>query len=405
MKIIICGASAAGLSCLKTLINHKKDIDCTIISEEKVYPYSRCLLTHYLGKEITEKEMEISNPDIFPDNVKWVFGEKLIKIDTNRQIIHTDKGSEFTYDKLLLAVGAEAIRPSYMSESDRIFNLRFLKDSIAIERKLKNTAVVVGGGFVGIKTVHGLIKRGIKPTLIVASNYPLSTALDEETGFIVKGILSDMGISIYSNTDIKEVKQKNGTLYLTLTNEKILDCDVAIIGKGVTPRIREILSSGIKVDKGIVVDEFMQTSIENIYSAGDCCETYDVVKGKKVVNAIWPNAVEQGYYAGINILGFKTPYSGSVSMNSIKTMFFHLITAGDLKDKSARIFSHYVKSKNQLRKIAVRDDCIIGCAFLNDSDYAGVIVELIKHKKPVRIDFVDKVVKGDISPLEYYRKF
>lgn len=405
MKIIICGASAAGLSCLKTLLNHKRDLDCTVISEEKFYPYSRCLLTHHLGKEVTEREMEISNPDLFPDNIKWVFGERLVKIDTNRQIIHTDKGSLFAYDKLLLAVGAEAIKTSYMINCDRIFNLRFLKDSIAIERKLRNSAVIVGGGFVGIKTAYGLVKRGIKPTLIIASNYPLSTTVDEETGMIVKDILSEMGVSIFTNTDIKEVRQKNGTLYFMLTNEKVLDCDVAIIGKGVIPRVKEVVNSGIRIDKGIIVDEFMQTSIENIYSAGDCCETYDVVRGKKAINAIWPNAVEQGYYAGMNMLGFKIPYPGSVSMNSIKTNFFHLISAGDLKDKSAKIFSHYVKSKKQLRRIAVKDNRTIGCAFLNDPEYAGVIVELIKHRKPITEDFIHKVVKGDISPMEYYRKF
>lgn len=405
MKIIICGASAAGLSCLSTLINQKKDIECIIISEEKFYPYSRCLLTNHLGGEVTEKEMEISNPDLYPDNIKWVFGERVIKIDTTKQVVHTDKGNHFPYDKLLLAVGAEAIKPNYMSSSDKMFNLRFLKDSIAIEKKLRNSAVIVGGGFVGIKTAYGLIKRGIKPTLIMASNYPLSTTVDEDTGMIIKDILSNMGISIYTNTDIKEVKQKNGTLYLILTNEKILDCDVAIIGKGVIPRVKEIENSGIKINIGIIVDEFMQTSVENIYSAGDCCETFDVVRGKKVINAIWPNAVEQGYYAGMNMLGFNISYPGSIAMNSIKTSFFHLISAGNLKDKEAKFFTHYVKSKNQLRKIAIKNDTIIGCAFLNDPDYAGIIVELIKYRKPVTYDFVNKVVKGDISPVEYYRKF
>ncbi|MCX7769628.1 MAG: FAD-dependent oxidoreductase [Proteobacteria bacterium] len=405
MKVIICGASAAGLSCLTTLINQNKSIDCTIISEEKVYPYSRCLLTNLLGKEISEKEMEISNPDLYPDNVKWVFGERLIKIDPKRQTIQTDRGSIFSYDKLLLAVGAEAIKPSYMLNCDRMFNLRFLRDSVSIDRKLKNSVLVVGGGFVGIKTAYGLIHRGIKPSLIMASNYPLSTTVDEETGMIIKDILQEMGITIYTNTDIGEVKQKNGTLYLTLTNDKILDCDVAIIGKGVTPRVKEIENSGIKINKGIVVDEFMQTSIENIYSAGDCCETYDIVKEVNTINAIWPNAVEQGYCAGMNMLGYKIPYPGSIAMNSVKTSHFHLISAGDLKDREGKLYSYYIKAKKQLRKIAIKNERIIGCAFLNDPNYAGVIVELIKNKKPVSDEFVRKVVNGEITPLDYYKKF
>lgn len=405
MKIVICGASAAGLSCLSTLTKQKKDIECVIISEEKVYPYSRCLLTYHLGREITDKEIEISNPDLFPDNVKWVFGERVVKIDANKKMVVTDKGNGFEYDKLLLALGADAIKPPYMLQSDRIFNLRYLKDSIGIDRKLKNSAVVIGGGFVGIKTAYGLIKRGITPTLIMASNYPLSTTVDEETGLIVRDILLNVGVQIYTDTDVKEIKQKNSTLYLLLSNEKVVDCDVAIVGKGVKPRVKEIDNTGIDVKTGILVNEFMQTSIEDIYAAGDCCETFDIVREKREINAIWPNAVEQGYYAGMNMLDFSIPYPGSIAMNSIKTDSFHLISAGNLKDREAKFFTHYIKSKNQLRKISVKGDRIIGCAFLNDADCAGVIVELIKHKKPVSSAFVDKVVKGDISPVEYYRKF
>jgi len=405
MKIIICGASAAGLSCLSTLVNHSKDFECIVISEEKVYPYSRCLLTNLIGREITEKEMEISNPDLFPDNIKWVFGEKLTKIDTEKRVVFTDKGNSYYFDKLLLALGAEAIKPSYMHNNDRMFNLRYLKDSIGIDKKLRNSAVVVGGGFVGIKTAYSIVNRGIKTTLIMASNFPLSTTIDEETGMIVKEFLLDMGISIYTGTDISEVKQKNGSLYLALSNEKVLDCDVVIVGKGVTPRVREIENSKIKINSGILVDEFMETSVKNIYSAGDCCETLDIVKEKKVINAIWPNAVEQGYYAGMNMLGYKIPYQGSLAMNSIKTSHFHLISAGDLKDKDAKFYSHYVKAKRQMRKIAVKNGRVVGCAFLNDSDYSGIIVGLIKNKKPVTDDFIEKVVKGYISPIEYYRKF
>ncbi len=405
MKIVICGASAAGLSCLSTLIKQKKDIECTIISEEKIYPYSRCLLTYHLGREVTEKEIEITNPDFFPDNVKWIFGERIIKIDTNKKNVFTDKGNCFEYDKLLLALGAEAIKPPYMLQSDRIFNLRYLEDSVAIDRKLRNSAVVIGGGFVGIKTAYGLIRRGITPTLVMASHYPLSTTIDEETGLIVKDILSGMGIQIYTGADVKEVRQKNSILYLLLSNEKVLDCDVAIVGKGVKPRVKEIDNSGINIKTGILVDEFMQTSIKDIYAAGDCCETYDMVMEKRVINAIWPNAVEQGYYAALNMLNFKISYPGSIAMNSIKTDYFHLISAGNLKDGEAKFFTHYVKSKKQLRKIAIKNGQIVGCALLNDPDYAGVIVELIKNKKPVTDTFVDRVVKGSISPLEYYRKF
>jgi len=405
MKIVICGVSAAGLSCLDNLYKIDRNIDCTLISEEPTYPYSRCLLTYYLAKELLLKEMEITNPDYYEDNIKWVFGERAIKIDTKNQVIITNNGNIFNYDKLLLATGAEAIKTSYMQNNDRIFNLRYLKEAQHIDKKLKSIALVVGGGFVGIKTAYGLVSRGIKTTLIIASSYPLSTTVDEETGNLIKDQLNKMGIDVFTETDIVETKVKNGSLISVLSNGRILTTDIAIVGKGVKPRCDLAKSSGIKVENGIIVDEHLRTSVENIYAAGDCCETYDIVRKKRVVNAIWPNAVEQGRYAALNMLGYDVSYPGSIAMNSIKTNTFHLISAGDLKVKDAKVFTNFSKSKNQYVKILVKDDKVVGCAFLNCYEYAGVVVELVKSGKEVSLQYVKEIVEGTISPLDIYRYF
>ncbi len=405
MKIVICGVSAAGLSCLENLHKINRNVDCTLISEEPFYPYSRCLLTNYLAKELLEKEMEIANPDFYEDNIKWFFGDRVIKIDTKNQIIETNNGNIFHYDKLLLATGAEAIKTSYMQDNDRIFNLRYLKDAQHIVKKLKSSALVIGGGFVGIKTAYGLVNRGIKTTLIIASSYPLSTTVDEETGNLVKHELNKMGIEVLTNTDIIETKIKNGSLISVLSNGRMITTDIAIVGKGVKPRVDLATSSGIMVENGIIVDEYLRTSVQNVYAAGDCCEAYDIVRKKRAVNAIWPNAVEQGRYVAFNMMGFEMIYPGSIAMNSIKTNAFHLISAGDLKTEDATAFSNYSKSKNQFIKIAVKDDKVVGCAFFNCHEYAGVVVELIKSGKEVLIKNVKEIVNGTISPLEIYRKF
>jgi len=405
MKIVICGVSAAGLSCLDNLYKIDRNIDCTLISEEPFYPYSRCLLTYYLAKELLQKEMEIANPDVYEDNIKWVFGERVIKIDVKNQIIVTNNGNIFNYDKLLLATGAEAIKTSYMHNNDRIFNLRYLKDAQYIDKKLKSSALVVGGGFVGIKTAYGLMNRGIKTTLIIASSYPLSTTVDEETGNLVKHELDKMDVEVFTGTDIVETKVKNGSLISVLSNGRILTTDIAIVGKGVKPRVDLAKFSGIKVENGIIVDDYLRTSVENVYAAGDCCETYDIVRKKRAVNAIWPNAVEQGRYVAFNMMGYEMVYPGSIAMNSIKTNTFHLISAGDLKAKDATVFTNYSKSKNQFIKIAVKDNKIVGCAFLNCHEYAGVVVELIKSGKEVLLQNVKEIVKGTISPLDIYRYF
>ncbi|GAB4438392.1 MAG: FAD-dependent oxidoreductase [bacterium] len=399
MKIVIVGLSAAGLSALETIVRQSANCSVTVISEERFEPYSRCLLTHYLGKELQMGELFISNSSRFPDNVKFIFGQRVAGIDNNNKQVILDNNRSISYDKLLLATGAEPVKPVYASKSKRVFTLRHLDDANKIEGKLNNSATVVGGGFVGIKTAYGLIEREVKVNLVISSGYPLSVILDEETGLIVEKELAHLGISVITHSDIAELEDKVSHIKATLSSELTLKSDVVIVGKGVTPRTELATSSGIKVNKGIVVNEYLETSERDIFAAGDCIETYDIVRKENFINAIWPNAVEQGYYAAMNMLGNRLIYHGSIGCNSLKTKTFHLITGGILKGKDVKIYQHYSPSKNQLRKIAFRGDVPVGMAFLNDASEAGVMINLIKRGLPIDI-VPEKIVSCETSLLQ-----
>jgi nitrite reductase (NADH) large subunit len=400
MKVVIIGASAAGLTCLDTLLRFSPESDITIVSEEPYSPYCRCLLTYYLGGMLKEEQMIIRDTTSYPQNAHFVFGERVEKIDTVRKSVVLSGGKEIIYDKLLVAIGSNPVKPKYYDENKKIFTLRYMDDAKKIGPHLRSRAIVLGGGFVGIKAASGLTERNVGVTVVIGSRYPLSMIADEETSRLAEKDLKGMGVDIRTGEDIADIKEGNGFLRVSLSSGFELDSDVIIVGKGVKPRVDLAKQAGIRADMGIMVDEFLETSAEGVYAAGDCCETMDIARNKVWVNAIWPVAVEQGYCAALNMLGMRAPYPGSVGVNSLKTRAFHLIVAGVLKaEEGVSIFEKYISSTNQFRKLAVRDNVPVGMAFYNNPEDAGVIINLIKKGTPLNVDPA-RIVSNEVSMMD-----
>jgi nitrite reductase (NADH) large subunit len=400
VKIVIVGASAAGLTCLDTLLRFSPGSDISVVSEEPYSPYCRCLLTYYLGGVLKEKHVIIRDENSYPPNAHFLFGERVEKIDIVRKSVVLAKGKEIAYDRLLIATGSNPVKPKYYDENKKIFTLRYLNDAKKIESHLRSKAIVLGGGFVGIKAASGLVERNIAVTAVIGSQYPLSMIADEETSRLLEKDLEGMGIDIHAGEDIADIKNGNGSMRVSLSSGFELDSDVIVVGKGVKPRIDLAKQAGIRTDTGIAVNGFLETSAEGVYAAGDCCETMDIARNKVWINAIWPVAVEQGYCAALNMLGMQAPYPGSVGMNSLKTRTFHLVVAGVLKaGEGVSLFEKYISSTNQFRKLAVRDNVPVGMAFYNNPEDAGGMVNLIKKGSRLNVDPA-KIVSNEVSMMD-----
>jgi nitrite reductase (NADH) large subunit len=400
MKAVIIGMSAAGLSCLDTLLRVLPGADITVISAEKYSPYCRCLLTYYLGGKMREDQMTIKDPSSQPQNVHLIFGDSVADIAAARKTVVLSSGRKIDYDKLLIAVGASAVKPEYLEEQKRAFTLRDINDAGKIAPFIKEKAIVLGGGFVGIKTALGLIERKTRVDMIISSAYPLSMVLDEGTGRFIERDLKKMGIGIATNEDISGIEKNRDTVLVSLKSGRELATDVVVVGKGVKPRVGLARKSGISIDLGITVNEFLETSAKDIYAAGDCCETMDIARKKPWINAVWPVAVEQGYFAGLNMAGIPSAYPGSIGVNSLKTGSFHLISGGTLKERDGiTIFEKYLPSTNQMRKLAVRDNVPVGMAFYNSPEDAGVVINLIKRGMPLNVR-PEKIVNGEATVMD-----
>lgn len=405
MNVVIIGASAAGLSCLNTLCAIFPQAKITVVSAERYSPYSRCHLTYYLGNSITEQELTISSPSDYPSNVQFILGQKAEQINVQKKTVRLSDGRELGYDKLCIAVGAEATKPKYYAEGKGAFTLRYLDDAKKIAAAATGRAVVLGGGFVGIRTACSLLERNIKTDLVIASRHPLAMVLDEASARYIEKDLVDMGIGIATHEDIYDISLHKKALHVYRSSGIALETDVVVVCKGFQPSVDLAKVSGITINEGISVNEYLETSAPDIYAAGDCCETIDLARNKVRIIDLWPVAEEQGRYAALNMCGARSRYPGSIEVNSLKTRSFHLISAGLLKgEPRLTVYEKYIPSRNQFRKIALRGDIPVGMAFYNCPEEAGHFVNLIKKATPLTVN-PEKIINGDVRIHDAMKSF
>jgi nitrite reductase (NADH) large subunit len=398
MKIVIIGLSAAGLSALETVLRYAPEAEITAVSEENRQPYCRCLLTQYLGREIQQDFMAIRDTGRYPKNAAFLLGERIERIDPAKKTLICSSGRTLSYDKLLLATGAGAVRPEYCREENRVFTLRFMEDALKIENRAVGRGIVAGGGFVGLKTAYGLKERGLEVEMVVSSPHLLSMVMNERAAARVEKDLETLGVTLHKGDDIDGIRPEGKGVRVVLRSGTEIESDFLVVGKGVVPRLELAREAGLAVEAGILVNDFLETSVRDIFAAGDCCQALDVTRGRSWINAVWPVAVEQGYYAGMNMAGIPAAYPGSIGLNSLKTPRFHLINAGLLKEaEGVAFYEKEAPGRNQFRMLALRENIPVGLMFFNAPEDAGPVVNLIRRGKPLARGLPEAIVNGEAS--------
>jgi nitrite reductase (NADH) large subunit len=398
MKLVIIGLSAAGLSALETILRFAPEAEITAISEENRQPYCRCLLTQYLGREVHQDFLTIRKTAQYPKNVTCLLGERAVRIDPEKKSIALASGRTLGYDKLLIATGAGAVRPEYCRAENRAYTLRFLEDALKIENLAVGKGIVAGGGFVGIKTAYGLKERGLEVEMVVSSPHLLSMVMNDRAAVWVEKDLLSLGITLHKGDDLAEVRATDRQVRTVLKSGQEIRSAVVIVGKGVVPRLELARDAGLSVEAGILVDASLETSQKDIFAAGDCCQALDVTRGRSWINAVWPVAVEQGYYAGLNLAGIPAGYPGSISLNSLKTPRSHLINAGLLQAADGVTFHEkQAPGRNQFRMLATRENIPVGMMFFNAPEDAGPVVNLIRRGKPLARGLPEAIVRGEAT--------
>lgn len=308
-SIVIVGGGAAGNAAAEMLRRQGFKGSVTMLSADDSLPYDRPNLSKdYLAGNASEDWIPLRTPDFYKEqNIDVRLNARVASIDTVEREVALADGSHITFDALLLATGADPIRLDIPgADLPHVHYLRTLDDSRALISKTKDAkrVVVIGASFIGLETAASLRARDIEVHVVGPQSRPLERVLGAELGDMVKAIHEEHGVVFHFGTTATAID--NDTV--TLKSGEKLAADLVVAGIGVRPDIGLAKTAGITVDNGIIVDQYLQTSVPGIYAAGDIARWPDPHSGGPIRVEHWAVAERQGQTAAINMLGGRQPF-------------------------------------------------------------------------------------------------
>lgn len=338
MEYIIIGNGVAGTEAAKAIHRNDNLSEIKIFSQDHYPFYSRPRLPELLAKEVNTEDIFVHNYEWYNKNKIQLFLNCTAKhIDPKNQKITLKDRPCFAYSKLLLATGSSSALPPIdgINTPEGVFTLRTAEDALTITKRasLTRTATLIGGGLLGLEAGNGLRKLGLSLTIIGFFDRLLPRQLDGEGSVILKKKMEEIGLKFLLGAQSKSVKESGHTKIVELKDGNIVESNFILVSTGIKPNITLAQAAGIAVNKGIIVNDRMETNITNIYAAGDAAEYNDRMYG------IWPAAQRQGVIAGINMSGGKEVYKGTVPSTTLKVAGIHLTSMGDIAaDPSKNIY-------------------------------------------------------------------
>jgi NAD(P)H-nitrite reductase large subunit len=321
----IVGSGIAGLAAAEAMRQLLPQATISMISEEPHHFYSRPGLAYLLRGDIPEKQLHIrTRDDLRALNVSRI-AARVDQLLHDRHELVLANGKRVNYDRVLLATGACAVPPPFPGgDLAGIVKLDSLDDTRHILKLAGRgkTAVVIGGGITALELVEGLLARGMNVHYFLRGDRYLSDVLDETESHIVMERLRHEGVVIHTNTQVKQALGEPGRVSAGSKLSSVetqagatIACDILAVAIGVRPRLDLARQAGLKLDKGIIVNEFMETSAADVYAAGDVAEVRDPRTGTTTLDVLWPTALAMGRAAGANMAGRRCPYLKDVPFN------------------------------------------------------------------------------------------
>jgi nitrite reductase (NADH) large subunit len=382
MKYVIIGNGAAGASAAAKIRKLDKEGTVDVFTTEDVPYYYRPKLIDYLAKEVPFEKCILSGEKWFTDNrVNLHINTEIVSITPEKNEVATKDGKVFTYDRLLLSVGANCFVPPIPgSDSEKVFTVKDKNDTDRIMELAASSksVILIGGGLLGLETGNSLRKLGLKVKVVEFFPRLLPRQLDVEGAAMLEKQLISMGFEFYLGKVSEKIEDIENSMKLTLKSGEVLDGDFIIISAGIRPDLKLASGAGIKVNKGIIVDNYMKTSVDNIYAAGDAIEHDGKLYG------IWPPAKEQGDIAGENMVkpGSKE-YKGTLFSHKLKVVGIDLVSMGDI-DVDGKLQSKVHKDEKSFvyKKAVISDSKLAGSIMLGNIDGEKQVAKAVSDGRP-----------------------
>jgi len=392
MGIVIIGNSAAAVGAIEAVHRVDRAIPITVISDEPHPVYSRPLISYFLAGELKPEQIFYRPKNFYEKNgVQTLLGRRVVKVDFKKKIVKLENGEKVSYSQLLIATGGTPFIPKIEGlDKTGIYTFVKLDDAKKISSVIKEIqkAVVIGGGLIGLKAAEALQKRKIEVTVVELADYILSLTLDETAASILEKALKREGIHLITSNTVEAILGDGMVESVRLADGRIIEAQLVIVAIGVVPNVAPFRESPLHIEKGILVNERMETNLPDVYAAGDVTQAYDKILKSYRTIPIWPNAYQQGKIAGYQMAGNKKYlYEGSFMMNSIEVGHVPTISIGFTNpppDNGYQIIKKFDRASNVYRKVILKGDVIVGAIFTGHIDRAGIITGLLRDGVKVK---------------------
>jgi nitrite reductase (NADH) large subunit len=379
---LIIGNGVAGTTAAENIRKYDPEGKIAVFSRESQPFYYVPALPEYLAGAKAADQV-IIHPQSWYDGhrIDLHLNTRVTRIDPDRKFVETHRGERFPFDKLLLATGGNSfVPPMQGADSPGVFTLRTLADAHRLKQAAASakTAVLIGGGLLGLEAGNGLRLAGL--TVSVVEFFPrlLPRQLDAAGAAILARQMEDMGFTFHLGAKTREITSGPAGLTVNLESGEHITGDLVLISAGVRPDLSLAQDLGLNIDKGVQVDDTMQTSRDGIYAAGDLIEHRGRFYG------IWPAAQEQGAVAGAAMAGQPATYPGTLPSNVLKVVGIDLVAAGDI-DADGRLTAivHTDEAQKVYRKLVIRDNLLVGAILLGDIRGSAAIQAAIRTQQDI----------------------
>lgn len=382
MQYVIIGNSTAATFAIEGIRAIDRAGSITVISDETRPAYGRPLISYYLYGRIRLENTAYRPASFYTDNgVTLKYGVRAEKIDPKKKTVALSDGSTIGYDKLLVATGSSPlVPPADGLDTVKYHTFMTMDAALALEKELspEKRVLVVGAGLIGLKCVEGILDRVGSVTVVDLAARILPSILDEEGSAIVQERLEARGV----NFVLGDCAVRYAPGLATLRSGKEVPFDILVIAAGVRPNVSLVREAGGEVNRGIVVNDRQETTIPDVYAAGDNCESYDICSGTRRILALLPNAAFQGETAGRNMAGGDAAFDKAAPFNALGLFDTHIATAGVYEGEA------YTDLSEGYKKLFVKDNKLVGFILIDCIGRAGIYTSLIREQTPLTtVDF------------------
>lgn len=382
---LIVGGGVAGTTAAEVIRQRDSSGSIGIVSDEPHRFYSRIMLSkpNFFLEKIPFEQVFLKNESWYANQrIELVSGRTAVALNPGEKALTLDDGSALTYQKLLLAVGGR-VRKWSVSGADTpgVLYLRTLDDAKAIIAAVKSakSAVCVGGGFVSFEMCEMLRLAGIAVTLVLREPSYWDPILDAPSGQIIERALEKGGVKIFRNAEVSEVVGAGAVTSVVLKDGTKLDCQLVIVGIGVVTPLDWVQAAGLDANRGILTDEFLETSIRDVWAAGDCAEFRDLVLGEQIQLGNWVNAQMQGRTVGLNMAGQRQPFR-LVSFYTTQGFGITVGFVGDVRSAPDRtVIERGTAGADSRTRILIKEGEIIGATLVNRTPDLAPLSKLIEQ--------------------------